>query len=43
MYTFASLTVLRSMMKNLAKDIAEGRCAERRSKGEDTTGCEVEE
>jgi len=39
-YTFASLTLLRSTMDSLAKDIAEGRCAERRTKGEDTRGCD---
>ena len=38
-YTFASLTVLRSTMKNLAKDIADGRCADWKNKGKDLTGC----
>ena len=39
-YTFVSLTHLRTTMKDLEKDIVEGRCADRRSKGEDTSGCD---
>ena len=39
-YTFISLSHLRATMKKLTKEIVEGRCAERRSKGEDTSGCD---
>jgi NTE family protein len=39
-YTFVSLHHLRATMKVLRKEIVEGRCAERRSKGEDTKGCD---
>jgi hypothetical protein len=39
-YTFVSLTHLRTTMQELAKSVIEGRCAERRSKGEDTKGCD---
>jgi len=38
-YTFVSLTHLRTTMEELAKNVIEGRCAERRNKGEDTSGC----
>jgi len=39
-YTFVALTHLRTTMENLAKNVIEGRCAERRNKGEDTKGCD---
>lgn len=39
-YTFVSLTHLRSTMEELAKNVIEGRCAERRKNGEDTEGCD---
>jgi NTE family protein len=39
-YTFVSLSHLRTTMKELAKSVIEGRCAERRNKGEDTKGCD---
>ncbi len=39
-YTFISLAHLRTTMKELAKSVTEGRCAERRSKGEDIEGCD---
>ncbi len=39
-YTFVALTHLRTTMENLAKNVIEGRCAERRNKGEDIEGCD---
>jgi NTE family protein len=39
-YTFVSLSHLRTTIGNLTTNIVEGRCAERRSKGEDTKGCD---
>ncbi|RKZ46164.1 MAG: hypothetical protein DRQ58_09150, partial [Gammaproteobacteria bacterium] len=39
-YTFVSLAHLRTTMEKLTKQIAEGRCAERRKNGEDTKGCD---
>jgi NTE family protein len=39
-YTFVSLTHLRTTMAELENSIVEGRCTERRSKGEDTKGCD---
>ena len=39
-YTFVSLSHLRTTMDEMTKNIIEGRCTERRSKGEDTKGCD---
>jgi NTE family protein len=39
-YTFESLVAVKSAMADFSKDFAEGRCADRVSKGEDTAGCD---
>jgi len=39
-YSFIALTDLRATLKNMTKNLIESRCAERRSKGEDTEGCD---
>lgn len=39
-YTFESLVAAKSAMDGFKQNLVEGRCADRVSKGEDTTGCE---
>jgi NTE family protein len=39
-YTFESLVATKSAMNEFKREFVEGRCAERVSKGEDTSGCD---